>query len=139
MCVCVCVCVCVCFMEACFDCVLVLCVVMGYVLQFEEIAHDLKEYAIISINIIIILTLTSLSSCKLKHQENSAFLLCLSLSSLIINSKNQLGTLCLLLIRVQQSVSNPRSTGPYPHCHNHHLRKASWVHLTLYQYHPLTK
>ena len=39
--------------EVCFDCVLVLCLIMGYVLQFGEIAHKLKEYIII-INVIII-------------------------------------------------------------------------------------
>ena len=40
-CVCVCVCVCVCdcvyacrLVEACFDCVLVICFIMGFVLQF---------------------------------------------------------------------------------------------------------
>ena len=40
VCVCVCVCVraCTC-VEVCFDCVLVLCFVMGYVLQFGKIAH----------------------------------------------------------------------------------------------------
>ena len=41
MCVCVCVCVFVCarsraLAEVCFDCVLILCFVMGYVFQFEE-------------------------------------------------------------------------------------------------------
>ena len=48
MCVCVCVCVCVCMHMltcVCFDCVLVLCFVAGYVFQFGEIT--LKEYIII--------------------------------------------------------------------------------------------
>ena len=50
LCVCVCVCVCVCacwclLADVSFDCVLVHCFVMGYVLLFGEIAHTRVHYS----------------------------------------------------------------------------------------------
>ena len=56
MCVCVCthacVCICMCermLIEACFDCVWVLCLVTGYVLHFGEISHKRVHYCYVMI------------------------------------------------------------------------------------------